>query len=54
MGCLYCSLRPLVYGMTTLAPSINFPVKGFCNEIMPYTMIMLDVLIRLFFILSVC
>ena len=30
--CLYCSLRPLMYGMTTLAPSINFPVGGlaFC------------------------
>ena len=27
--CLYCSLRPLMYGMTTLAPSINFPVDGF-------------------------
>ena len=27
--CLYCSLRPLMYGMTTLAPSINFPVGGF-------------------------
>ena len=27
--CLYCSLRPLIYGMTTLAPSINFPVDGF-------------------------
>ena len=26
--CLYCSLRPLMYGMTTLAPSINFPVDG--------------------------
>ena len=24
--CLYCSQRPLMYGMTTLAPSINFPV----------------------------
>ena len=24
--CLYCSLRPLMYGMTTLAPSVNFPV----------------------------
>ena len=23
---LYYSLRPLIYGMTTLAPSINFPV----------------------------
>ena len=22
--CLYCSLRPLMYGMTTLVPSINF------------------------------
>ena len=30
--CLYCSLRPLMYGMTTLAPSINFTVDGlaFC------------------------
>ena len=27
--CLYCSLRPLMYGMTTLAPSINFTVEGF-------------------------
>ena len=27
--CLYCSLRPLVYGMTTSAPSINFTVDGF-------------------------
>ena len=27
--CLYCSLRPLVYGVTTLAPSINFTVDGF-------------------------
>ena len=27
--CLYCSLRPLMYGMTTLAPSINFPVDRF-------------------------
>ena len=27
--CLYYSLRPLMYGMTTLAPSINFPVDGF-------------------------
>ena len=27
--CLYCSLRPLMYGMTTLVPSINFPVDGF-------------------------
>ena len=26
---LYCSLRPLMYGMTTLAPSINFVVDGF-------------------------
>ena len=26
--CLYCSLRPLMYGMTTLAP-INFTVDGF-------------------------
>ena len=27
--CLYCSPRPLIYGLTTLAPSINFPVVGF-------------------------
>ena len=27
--CLYCSLMALMYGMTTLAPSINFPVGGF-------------------------
>ena len=27
--CLYCLLRPLMYGMTTLAPSINFPVDEF-------------------------
>ena len=27
--CLYCSLKPLMYGMTTLAPSINFPVDVF-------------------------
>ena len=27
--CLYCSLRPLMYGMTTLASSINFTVDGF-------------------------
>ena len=27
--CLYCSLKPLMYGMTVLAPSINFPVDGF-------------------------
>ena len=27
--CLYCSLRPLMYGMTTLAPSIKFTVDGF-------------------------
>ena len=27
--CLYCSLRPLMHGMTTLAPSINFTVDGF-------------------------
>ena len=27
--CLYCSPRPLMYGMTTLAPSINIPVDGF-------------------------
>ena len=26
--CLYCSLRPLMYGVTTLAP-INFTVDGF-------------------------
>ena len=30
--CLYCSLRPLMYGMTTLPPSINSPMDGlaFC------------------------
>ena len=27
--CLNCSLRPLMYGMITLATSINFPVDGF-------------------------
>ena len=27
--CLYCTLRPLMYGMTTLALSINNPVEGF-------------------------
>ena len=27
--CLYCSLRPLMYGITTLAHSINFSVDGF-------------------------
>ena len=27
--CLYCSLRPLMYDMTTLAPFINFIVDGF-------------------------
>ena len=27
--CLYSSLRPLMYSMTTLAPSINFNVDGF-------------------------
>ena len=27
--CLYCSLRPSMYGMTTLSPSINFTVDGF-------------------------
>ena len=27
-ACVYCSLRPLTYGTTTLAPSINFPVDG--------------------------
>ena len=26
--CLYCSLRPLMYGMMNLAPSINFPADG--------------------------
>ena len=26
--CLCCSLRPLMYGMTTLSPSINVPVDG--------------------------
>ena len=29
MVCLYCSLKPLMYGVTTLALSINFPVGGF-------------------------
>ena len=29
MICLSCSLRPLKYGMTTLAPSIDFSVNGF-------------------------
>ena len=29
MVCLYCSLRHLMYDMTTLAPSINFSVDGF-------------------------
>ena len=28
--CLYCSMKPLMYGMTTLAPAVNFPVDGFC------------------------
>ena len=27
--CLYCLLRPLMYGMTTLAPSIKFTMDGF-------------------------
>ena len=27
--CLYCSLMPLMYDMTTLAASINFPMDGF-------------------------
>ena len=27
--CQYCSLRSLMYCMTTLAPSIIFPVDGF-------------------------
>ena len=27
--CLYSSLRPLMYGMTTLAHSITFTVEGF-------------------------
>ena len=27
--CLYCSLRPLMYGMTSPAPSVNFTVDGF-------------------------
>ena len=27
--CLYYSLRPLTYGMTTLAPSMNYTVDGF-------------------------
>ena len=26
---LYCSLRPLMHGMTTLVPSMNLPVDGF-------------------------
>ena len=26
---LYCALRPLIYGMATLAPSINYTVDGF-------------------------
>ena len=26
---LYCSLRPLMYGMTTLVPAIHFHVDGF-------------------------
>ena len=26
---LYCSLRPLMYGMTTHIPSMNIPVDGF-------------------------
>ena len=26
---LYCSLRPLMHGITTLVPSIYFPVDGF-------------------------
>ena len=25
---LYCSLRPLMYGMTSLAPSINYSANG--------------------------
>ena len=30
--CVHCLLRPLMYGMTTLAPSVNFPVDylSFC------------------------
>ena len=27
--CLYCSLRPLMCGMTTLAPSTNIPMDAF-------------------------
>ena len=27
--CLYYSLRPLIYGMTTLAPFITFTADGF-------------------------
>ena len=27
--CLYCSLRPMIYGMTILAPSMNFTMDGF-------------------------
>ena len=26
--CLYCSLRPLMYGMTNLAPFVYFSVDG--------------------------
>ena len=26
---MYCSLRPLIYGMTTLAPVISFAEDGF-------------------------
>ena len=26
---LYCSVRPLMYGMTTLVPSMNFPLDEF-------------------------
>ena len=27
--CLYCSLRPLMYDMTTIVPSRSFPVDEF-------------------------
>ena len=27
--CLYCSVKPLMYGIRNLAPSINFSVDGF-------------------------
>ena len=37
--CLYCSLRPLMYGMITLAPSMNLSIGGlwfllaFCRDL---------------------